>query len=186
MRPNQKFQMKVLRMGVSLAIFIILLLMSHSAAQTFTFTYTGDVQTFVVPPGVTLLHVDAFGAQGGHPTGGGRGGRVETMIAVTPGETLYIYVGGAGGDASGCCIPGPAGFNGGGEAGVGENASARGGGGASDIRRGGNTLANRIVVAGGGGGEGTSGGLPTSHGGGGGGLVGGAGESGGIGRVIAS
>jgi hypothetical protein len=63
--------MKALREIVSLAVFVILFLTGHSAAQTFTFTYTGDVQTFVVPPGVTLLHVDAFGAQGGNPPGGG-------------------------------------------------------------------------------------------------------------------
>jgi Glycine rich protein len=167
--------------SLALLVALTMLLISGSvqAQDTYSFTFTGDVQTFVVPAGVELLSVDVRGAQGGGH--GGNGGRVETVISVTPSEVLYIYVGGQGGSPSGCCTPGFGGFNGGGNGGVGDNASARGGGGASDIRSGGTTLANRIVVAGGGGGEGTSGGEPTSYGGVGGGLVGGAGETSGNG-----
>jgi len=132
------------------------------AAVSVTFTSTGSEQTFVVPAGVTSLHVVAIGAPGGIGGGGsagGKGARVETDIAVTPGQTLYIEVGGAGGaGASG----GAGGFNGGGGGG---SPNGGGGGGASDVRMvscatscvtGGSTtsLNSRLVVAAGGGGSG--------------------------------
>jgi hypothetical protein len=151
--------------SLSLLVALALLLFAGSVQAQQTFTFTGGVQTFVVPPGVTLLHVDAFGAQGGQGDApGGKGGRVETTIAVTPGETLYIVVGGAGSNSGGGGAPGPGGFNGGGDGGQGISFFSPtgsfyggGGGGASDIRRGGTALANRIVVAGGGGGGGIGG-----------------------------
>jgi hypothetical protein len=133
---------------------------------TITFTYTGAVQTFVVPDCETSIAVDAFGAQGGTgAAAGGLGGRAQATIAVIPGETLLVYVGGAGATINN---NGDGGFNGGG--GVVEccgTAPSGAGGGASDVRRGA-ALEGRIVVAGGGGG----GGWQTFTGGGGGGLVG--------------
>ncbi|NTW32790.1 MAG: hypothetical protein HGB12_09220 [Bacteroidetes bacterium] len=108
-----------------------------------TFSYTGASQTFTVPSCVTSITVDASGASG---KAGGYGGRVQTTLSVTTGETLNIYVGGTTSNASG-------GFNGGGTAGGGTY-NRGGGGGASDIRRGGTALSNRVVVAGGGGGGG--------------------------------
>jgi hypothetical protein len=110
-----------------------------------TCNFTGVVQQWVVPTGVTSIQVDVKGAQGGDYLGGGLGGngaRVQTTLAVTPGNTLYIYVGGQGGN-------GPAGWNGGGSGG---GTTGGGGGGGSDIRQGGTALGNRVVVAGGGGG----------------------------------
>ncbi|MDI6787592.1 MAG: glycine-rich protein [Planctomycetota bacterium] len=114
--------------------------------QTATFNYNGAVQTFVVPAGVNSMRVDVYGAQGGSIGAliGGLGARVQATLVVTAGETLYIYVGGAGSLAAG-------GWNGGG---VGDGFSGAGGGGASDIRRGGTAFASRIIVAGGGGGNG--------------------------------
>lgn len=114
-----------------------------------TFNYTGASQSWIVPAGLTVVRVDAQGAQGGG-TGGGKGGRVQTLISVTPGETLRIYVGGAGGTGGASYAAG--GFNGGGNSGAGGNGTAGGGGGASDLRQGGSALANRKVVGGGGGG----------------------------------
>jgi hypothetical protein len=104
---------------------------------TSSFQFTGSTATYTVPAGVEKLQVDVQGAQGGSsaaPVVGGKGGRVRATLAVTPGETLFLNVGGGGGthfpffhkdDVS-------AGFNGGG-AGTGNGS---GGGGASDIRRG--------------------------------------------------
>jgi subtilisin-like proprotein convertase family protein len=111
-----------------------------------TFGFTGGMQTFVVPVGVTSLTVDAYGASAG---GGAGGGRVQTTLAVSAGQTLNIFVGGQGSNCSNC----PGGFNGGGNAG-GTFGNEGSGGGASDIRIGGIALANRVVVAGGGGGNG--------------------------------
>lgn len=133
---------------------------------TQTFTYTGAQQTFTVPAGVTSISVDAYGAQGGSnnpATNINYGGRVQADIAVTPGATIYIYVGEQPTGITG-------GFNGGG---TGEN-SGQGGGGASDIRIGGTTYNERVIVAGGAGGAGFWSNQEV-HGGLGGGLTGGNG-----------
>jgi hypothetical protein len=152
--------------------------------------YTAGVQTWQVPACVTSITYDVRGAQGGtsYPaiTRGGYGGRVTGTLAVTPNETLYFYVGGAGGNA-GSCNGGAGGYNGGANGAVycGSYAGG-GGGGASDIRRGGTGLGNRVVVAGGGGGgaynygtadydRGGNGGGSTGEGGYGGGSVNGDG-----------
>lgn len=135
-----------------------------------TFGYTGAPQTFIVPEGVTAILVDAYGAQGGSlGTGntGGLGGRTHSLLSVTPGESLDIYIGGQGG------IPG-GGYNGGGSGGLTAipDMSGAGGGGASDIRR----ATNKLLVAAGGGGASLANAPYTgSHGGAGGGLTGGNG-----------
>lgn len=131
-----------------------------------TFVYTGSEQIFVVPTGVTMISVDAYGAQGGSnspATNINFGGRVQADIPVTPGSTIYVYVGEQPSGLTG-------GWNGGGN---GESAG-KGGGGASDIRIGGNTLNDRVVVAGAAGGGGFWSSLEV-HGGLGGDLVGGPG-----------
>src|SRR5579883_3460848 len=64
--------------------------------QTQTFSYTGGEQSFVVPPGVNSLTITADGAAGessGSGSAGGNGGLVKATVAVTPGETLAIFVG---------------------------------------------------------------------------------------------
>lgn len=153
--------------------------------QVQTFAYTGAEQTFVVPPGVTQLQVDCRGAQGGQGGGssvaGGLGGSTNGVIAVTPGETLRINVGGRGGQGGGAA--GAGGFNGGGVGSAGSTNAGGGGGGASDVRRGGTALANRVIAAAGGGGSGSSGssGLNGQNGGAGGGLTGTAGTASGYG-----
>ena len=117
-----------------------------------TFNFTGGLQTWVVPVGVTSVTVDLYGAQGGGALGG-NGGRAQGTIAVVPGQTLNIHVGGQP-----TTQLGPGGYNGGGSTTVlpcGPNTgNSFPGGGASDIRIGGNTLNDRVVVAGGGGGQG--------------------------------
>ncbi len=134
---------------------------SNAWSQVTTFDYTGSTQTYVVPGGVTSVEMDLYGAAGYGDLG--LGGRCKAELAVSPGETLIINVGGSGGTGTG-------GFNGGGAAGG--SASYGGGGGASDVRQGGATLGNRIIVAGGGGGSGSNCGLWTAEGGHGGGLIG--------------
>jgi len=129
------------------------------------FGNTAGQQLFTVPSLKKYAMVDVVGAQGG--SSGGYGGRTRSVITTTPGETLYIYVGGQGGDgyrANCTSFPGvvSGGFNGGGAGGsvsdsygcgVGASyALGPGGGGGSDIRQGGTALTNRIIIAGGGGG----------------------------------
>lgn len=143
-------------------------------ARSQTFAFTGASQTFVVPSGATSLTVSAFGAQGRR---GGLGGSVTATLTVTPGETLFINVGGAPAVVTSppAADVNEGGFNGGGRAG-GSPFNLVGpvgpGGGASDVRRGGSALGNRVVVAGGGGGSGSS---PIGTGGAGGGTNGGSG-----------
>ncbi len=125
---------------------------SGVSGGTQTFSATGAQQTFVVPAGITSLTIELGGAAGasiGSGTGGS-GQVITATISVTPGETLYLYVGGIGSGTSG-------GFNGGGNGStVCCGNAGRGGGGGTDIRQSGTALANRIAIAGGGGGAGGS------------------------------
>jgi hypothetical protein len=113
-----------------------------AATSTVTFSDTGEHHV-VVPSGVTKLHVVAVGARGGagnYEVPGGFGARVVGDLAVSPGNSLYLQVGGAGTLGSN--------FGGGG-----------GGGGASDIRRrpaddGLTPTDSRVLIAAGGGGSG--------------------------------
>jgi hypothetical protein len=115
-------------------------------------------RTYVVPPRVTALRIDMAGAAGGGtPSDGvmpGLGGRVEATLAVTPGQVLYITVGGVGQIGSYQASGGAGGgYNGGAHTqGIISPSYCYGGGGATDIRTGGAGLANRVLVAGGGGG----------------------------------
>jgi len=126
------------------------------------FGYTGGIQSYTVPPGVTSLTVEAWGAQGGftYNDQGGHGAYVKSSIPVTPGETLYIFVGGNGDSFS---TPG---WNGGGHGADASGGTGGSGGGATDIRRAPYGLADRLVVAAGGGGRGSGdGGRPGGDGG---------------------
>jgi hypothetical protein len=82
--------------------------------QTQTYGFTGATQTFTVPEGITSIGVQLTGGQGGDGAGctiqdeefcgaagtGGFAAIVDGELAVTPGETLTIVTGGAGGDAT--------------------------------------------------------------------------------------
>lgn len=129
--------------------------------ETRSFGYTGAEQTYVVPTGVEHLKITATGAGGGYGDGpdalGGRGARVQAVVAVTPGQQLYVLVGSAGKWWQEDNVVGdqPGGFNGGGPA----PDYAGSGGGSSDVRTvstsSPGTLDSRLVVAGGGGGGGS-------------------------------
>lgn len=135
-----------------------LLTIGTTAAQalTQTFSYTGAEQTFTVPSGVTSVNVTAVGGHGGSAAAsGGAAAQVSGGLSVTPGETLYIEVGGNGIDGNpGGNTVSAGGFNGGAPGGA-------GGGGASDVRTsprtGGLSPDSRLLVAAGGGGSGQSG-----------------------------
>ena len=142
---------------LKITILLIIGIKSANAQIITTYTFTGAQQTDTVPAGVTSLTLDVKGAQGGFGFNapgapGGLGGRVQAVLAVTPGEVLNIYVGGKGVDGT-ATAGGPGGYNGGGLGGTWSGGRCGGGGGgASDVRQGGNALANRVVVGAGGGG----------------------------------
>ncbi len=154
-----RLQAYFVRLGVLLvAVAVGLLGFSASAfaeTKTETFSYKDSQQEFVVPAGVTSIHVVATGAAGGAAsdggTAGGRGAVVTGDLSVKPG-VLYVEVGGTG--------DGTGGFNGGGSGGTGGFGKilSGGGGGASDVREVSNgepnSLPSRLLVAAGGGGGG--------------------------------
>jgi hypothetical protein len=137
-------------------IWMLAWAVAPAQAVTQTFNYTGAEQTFTVPGGVTSLQVVVIGGSGGDSEfSGGGAAQVTANLSVTPGQTLYVEVGGNGVDGS---SGGGSSFNGGAASG---GAGAGGGGGASDIRT--TPLAaglvpdNRLIVAAGGGGGGRNG-----------------------------
>ncbi|MFD8256612.1 hypothetical protein [Streptomyces werraensis] len=92
------------------------------------FDYTGSVQDFTVPPGVTRIDARCWGGGGGRSSTGGGGGFATGRITVVPGETLRIVVDLGGGPD--------------------------GGGGMSGLYS--QRLGKTLLIAGGGGGGGTS------------------------------
>ncbi|WP_405983187.1 Ig-like domain-containing protein [Streptomyces sp. NBC_00158] len=151
-------------------------------ASTPTCTYTDvGTDTFTVPAGVTSVTVDLFGAEGGGAAGfilpsppnegapGGLGGETRADLAVTPGQTLQLTVGGVG--SSGTSRKGEfarPGGTGHGSGGGGAHGGGGSGGGGTDLRTGAFGGTDRVLVAGGGGGAGNGG--PLLRGGSGGGL----------------
>ena len=131
-----------------------------------TFSYTGALQSYIVPPGVTSSYVYMWGAGGGGVNGGNEGGAgayIQGILTTTPGETLSILVGGGGkfgGNGTTNPVPAAGGYGGGGNANSGGGTYAGGpannggngnaGGGRSAIQRSG----TEVVTVGGGGGAG--------------------------------
>jgi trimeric autotransporter adhesin len=165
-----------------LLMFCISVLFTY--AQSTTFNYTGTVQTYTVPAGISSIAADVSGAQGGNfsspAASGGLGGRAQGTIAVTPGQILQIYVGQQAGSSS--CGSGSVGGGNSGGGAQGGNANpfgcgGSGGGGSSDVRTvAGSSFAaldSRLLVGGGGGGAAWS--CGGESGGTGGGLTGGNG-----------
>ena len=72
--------------------------------MTSSFGYTGVSNSWIVPSGVTTIHVTLLGASGGSSNdedagcrnNGGFGANVSATLSVTPGSTLKITVGGQG------------------------------------------------------------------------------------------
>ena len=89
--------------GQAQKVFPALALQKPVGINTQTFSYTGFLQPFIVPNRVTSIQVNAIGAKGG--TGargqvGGAGANITTTLNVTPGQILYIVVGGFPGQSA--------------------------------------------------------------------------------------
>lgn len=101
------------------------ILMTNSIEiEPVTFTASTTLQQWKVPSGVRKVHVDCVASQG---MNGGKGGRVQCDLKVSPGQILYIMVGNVP------TVLHESAYN------------------ASDVRIGGNGYVNRVVVVGGGG-----------------------------------
>ena len=117
--------------------------------NTYSYNYTGVIQKFIVPNKVTSIQVNAIGAKGG--TGrngqiGGAGANITTTLNVTPGQILYIVVGGFPGQSA------TAKYGFGGSGGSGTNYGGAGGGLSGVFTSSSPAIANALVIAGGGGG----------------------------------
>lgn len=131
------------------------------------FDFTGSIQSWVAPTGVTNVRVTVYGAGGGGGGGslrGGNGGYVQARLTVTPGTTYHLVVGGGGtggtNGSSATPLAGVGGYGGGGNghyqglSGGITTPSGGGGGGYSGIFTGSTpSQANALVIAGGGGGS---------------------------------
>lgn len=144
-----------------LTLIVLLASPATALAGEQSFGPIGAEQAFFVPDGVASVRIAAVGAPGATPTSGGgaggAGGTAAADVGVTPGQVLYVDVGGVG------RLSGATAFNGGG-------GGYGGGGGASDVRLVLRTetgsLESRLVVAGGGGGGGLTGSATGGNGGG--------------------
>lgn len=112
-------------------------------------TYSTGEHCFTIPASVSSIHAVLVGGSGGAGAAGtgsvaaglaslgGHGMQVSGDVAVTPGEVIWVYVGGNGADGSNdFSNAGAGGFNGGGQGGGNGDPSnyAGGGGGATDLR----------------------------------------------------
>jgi gliding motility-associated-like protein len=178
MKSNYKQSIVVIcnRLYKTIALFVAFFSIPNIYSQTSVpFSYTGTVQTFVVPCGVTSLTVKAWGA-GGSGGGadsyggavGGAGAFVETTIPVTAGETLTLIVGGGAGPGTNCAGGAPGGAEGWGnsifDGGKGGNAGGSGCSGGGGGGGGGSALlrSSTVLLVAGGGGGGSGGGLNSS------------------------
>ena len=64
------------------------------SAITKSFSCVQNYQTWIVPDNIHSIQVEAAGSATDAYEGEGEGGVVKTTLAVTPGETLYLNVGG--------------------------------------------------------------------------------------------
>jgi hypothetical protein len=114
------------------------------------FNYTGSIQSWTVPAGVTQIYIDVLGAQGGSssPNEGGKGGKVTCYLNVSPSDVLYITVGGMSNSQTAVY-----GFGGNGGSSTSYGISAKAGGGLSGVSTANPiTQSNALLIAAGGGG----------------------------------
>ena len=134
-----------------------LALLKPQINDTYLFNFTGGIQKFIVPNKIYKIRVNAVGAKGGSGSNGqlgGDGANITTTLDVTPGQTLYIVVGGYPGVSKQAKYG--YGGNGGGSNGTGSGGA---GGGLSGIFSSNSPSNNNalVVAGGGGGGSGTGG-----------------------------
>ena len=81
-----------------IAIFLVTFLSNLALAQgvSINYEFSGDIESYTVPEGVTRIHLAAFGAQGYSALTtyeGGKGAEMSGEFEVNPGDQLLIVVG---------------------------------------------------------------------------------------------
>ena len=125
---------------------------------SYSFKYTGSIQQFIVPNRVTSIQVNTVGAKGGTGGGGqigGAGANITSTFNVTPGQILYVVVGGFPGQSPTAKY----GFGGNGGSADGASGFGGAGGGLSGVFSAiSPSNSNAFIIAGGGGGGSGTGG----------------------------
>ncbi len=87
MKKNYKLRLLI----VLTAVFAF----AQQGVSQVTYDYTGGLQTYIVPAGITSIEISSTGAAGGEGNAGaeGRGARMTGNFSVTPGEVLTLLVG---------------------------------------------------------------------------------------------
>lgn len=128
-----KIQLQKNRLGSKILALAVVSFGSVTGWGQTVYYYTGAVQTYTVPAGITTVNISASGAQGGGTGGGGLGATMSGDFTVTPGQLLTVVVGQEG------------------QLQIGGNAqNSSGGGGGSFVYDASNVL---FIAAGGGGGK---------------------------------
>lgn len=123
------------KLFVALA-FLLLPSIASAATTTEAFSFTGSIQSWTVPAGVSSIKLSTVGAAGGASNvadtfpGNGLGGASTGTFLVSAGQTYWYCVGGQGLGGAGIST-GVGGFCGGGNAGSGPSGAGGGGGGMS-------------------------------------------------------
>lgn len=74
----------------------VLTISSRSSIAQTTFNHTGAMQTYIVPPNITLINIQTWGGQGEDanelyaPQSGGLGGYSTGNLIVTPRESMVL------------------------------------------------------------------------------------------------
>ena len=108
---------------------------NETLSHSITFSFNGQEQVFIVPENTFLIEVELGGASGYSTVThqGGQGGIVRGILEVTPGQLLYVVVGGQGAACSEPYTIMGGGFNGGGHGIANGSTNTCGGGGESTL-----------------------------------------------------
>lgn len=114
----------------------------------YRYRYTGAIQTYTVPPGVTNIRITCWGGGRGDDGRGGAGGMAEAEFSVTPGQQFDVYVG----ESAGLFGSTSGGWPNGGQSTNGNNNEGGPGSGSSHVIPQGGAFTDALVVGGAGGG----------------------------------
>lgn len=162
LKIKTNFERSVFKSILALAVMFECISVKAKAVVSSTATaYTGNIQNYTVPNNCHVLSVKLWGAGGaggansygsGYGFAGGSGGYTSCNISVTPGQVLFVLVGGGGGKGTVWTSDSIGGYGGGGSgyaSSIGIGNYHGGGGGRSAIQF---VQGEDVVTAGGGGG----------------------------------